>query len=327
MGDEPPPDSSPPAVASPAPDDTPHHPTPHHGRADRWRLRGLLIGEIIAGIGAIGAVLTGVEHALHLWSGSEGPALAAAPPAHAALLTPAASMVQNAGEDNMSASSLVVLPFDNDNPDHAQQWFVDAVTRDLTSELSQLEGSFVIDWSSARRLRKADLDTREIGARFSVRYLVTGSVGRDANGITVTASLVEARTGRELWSERFNAEGGDVASIENTITSRIAFATRTHLLQVASQRSAAKSPQDVRVSDLDMQCEAGFWNFTSKDEPDARAAAMRGRCRAGPKERARLGWHRRRVWPGDAARLVYPDSPRTRKTLLPTAATRILPFT
>ena len=49
------------------------------------------------------------------------------------------------------------------------------------------------------------------------RISVSGSVERTADRIRVTAQLVEARTGRQLWAERYDGELADVFTIQTQI--------------------------------------------------------------------------------------------------------------
>ena len=59
--------------------------------------------------------------------------------------------------------SIVVLPFANLNNDPEQQYFADAVTEDLTTDLSRIDGSFVISRNTAFTYRNKPVDTKQIG--------------------------------------------------------------------------------------------------------------------------------------------------------------------
>ena len=48
--------------------------------------------------------------------------------------------------------SIVVLPFANLSNDPEQKYFADGITEDLTTDLSRIEGSFVIARSTALHL-------------------------------------------------------------------------------------------------------------------------------------------------------------------------------
>jgi class 3 adenylate cyclase len=66
--------------------------------------------------------------------------------------------------------SIVVLPFANLSNDPDQQYFADAITEDLTTDLSRLAGMLVISHNTAVTYRNKPVDTRAgVGARSTVR--------------------------------------------------------------------------------------------------------------------------------------------------------------
>ena len=77
--------------------------------------------------------------------------------------------------------SIVVLPFTNLSNDPAQDYFADGVTDNLTTELSRLHNSFVIARNTAFTFKGKNLDAKAIGKELGVRYVLEGSVQRDAN--------------------------------------------------------------------------------------------------------------------------------------------------
>jgi class 3 adenylate cyclase len=77
--------------------------------------------------------------------------------------------------------SLVVLPFANLSGDQEQQYFADAITEDLTTDLSRLADMFVISRNTAFTYRNKPVDTKQIGRELDVRYVLEGSVRRSSN--------------------------------------------------------------------------------------------------------------------------------------------------
>src|SRR5579864_6248147 len=87
--------------------------------------------------------------------------------------------------------SIAVLPFTNLGGDPRQDYFTDGISEDLVTNLSKIAGLFVIARHSSFRYRGADLDVPQIGSELGVRYLVVGSVRRDAERVRITAELVD----------------------------------------------------------------------------------------------------------------------------------------
>ena len=79
--------------------------------------------------------------------------------------------------------SIVVLPFTNLNNDPEQQYFADAVTEDITTDLSRISDILVISRNTSFTYRDKAVDTRQIGRELGVRYVLEGSVQRSGNRV------------------------------------------------------------------------------------------------------------------------------------------------
>jgi hypothetical protein len=77
--------------------------------------------------------------------------------------------------------SIVVLPFTNIGGDPEQDYFVDGVTESLTTDLSRINGSFVIARNTAFTFKGKAVDVKQIGRDLNVRYVLEGSVQRGGN--------------------------------------------------------------------------------------------------------------------------------------------------
>src|SRR6202162_5848590 len=99
--------------------------------------------------------------------------------------------------------SIVVLPFINLSDDPKQQYFVDGVTEDLTTDLSRIAHSFVISRNTAFTYKDKPVNAKQIGREVGVRYVLEGSVQRSDNQVRVNAQLIDAETDVHLWAERF----------------------------------------------------------------------------------------------------------------------------
>ena len=128
--------------------------------------------------------------------------------------------------------SIVVLPFTNLSNDPAQDYFVDGVTENLTTELSRLHNSFVIARNTAFTFRDKKLDAKAIGKELGVRYVLEGSAQRDANRVRVNAQLIDAESGAHLWADRFEE---DVVDLFKT-PGRSGRAPRPHASDRANKR-------------------------------------------------------------------------------------------
>ena len=63
---------------------------------------------------------------------------------------------------------------------------------------------------------------REIGKALNVRYVLEGSIQRQADQVRVTAQLIDATTGTHVWSERWDRPAVDVFAVQTEIAEQAA---------------------------------------------------------------------------------------------------------
>jgi TolB-like protein/class 3 adenylate cyclase len=137
--------------------------------------------------------------------------------------------------------SIVVLPFANIGGDPEQEYFVDGVTENLTTDLSRMAGAFVIGRNTAFTFKGKAVDLKQIGRELNVRYILEGSVQRGGSRIRVNVQLVEAQSGAHIWAERFDSPLSDLLDMQDELVSRLARQLDAELI-AAEARRAELSP-------------------------------------------------------------------------------------
>ena len=140
--------------------------------------------------------------------------------------------------------SIVVLPFANLSNDPSQDYFADGVTENLTTDLSRLSGAFVIARNTAFTFKGKNVDAREIGKDLGVRYVLEGSVQRDAIGMRVNVQLIDAETGNHLWAEQFDKPRADLFEMQDEIVARLANQLGTELISAEARRGQKAANPD-----------------------------------------------------------------------------------
>jgi adenylate cyclase len=153
--------------------------------------------------------------------------------------------------------SIVVLPFSNLSGDPAQDYFADAVTDNLTTEVSRIRDSFVIARNTAFTFKGKSVDAKEIGKKLGVRYVLEGSVQRDQNRVRANAQLIDAETGAHVWADRFEEDVADLFKLQDQVVARLANALNYELVRADAQTSAHSKNPD--VIDLDMRGTVDLW--------------------------------------------------------------------
>lgn len=124
---------------------------------------------------------------------------------------------------------IVVLPFANTNDDPGQEYFIDGLTEDITTDLSRVSGLIMISSASSFALRDTeatpDQTARELGADF---YL-TGSVRIDARRVRVTASLGDTTSGEIVWADRYDRDIGGIFDLQDDVSRSVVSALAIRL--------------------------------------------------------------------------------------------------
>ncbi|MEP0190499.1 MAG: winged helix-turn-helix domain-containing protein [Erythrobacter sp.] len=130
------------------------------------------------------------------------------------LIAPIDDLVEGAGSyppSKIAAPplSMAVLPFANLSADPGQEHLADGMTEELLNALSKLPGLQVTGRTSSFAFKGQNTDIREVAQALNVAHIIDGSVRCDHGKLRITAQLIKAEDGFQLWSETFdeNLEG------------------------------------------------------------------------------------------------------------------------
>ena len=138
--------------------------------------------------------------------------------------------------------SIAVLPFANLSADPENEYFSDGIAEEIRNLLAQDRSLRVAARSSSFAFKGKPTDPRVIAEQLSVRTLLEGSVRRAGNRVRITAQLVNASDGFQLWSERFDRELTDIFAVQDEIASTIAETLRSTLRESSLAPNAAAVP-------------------------------------------------------------------------------------
>jgi adenylate cyclase len=128
------------------------------------------------------------------------------------------------GRDGIGArayDSIAVLPFANLSGETQDEYFGDGLAEELLNALSGIEGLRVAARTSAFAFKGLNADVRTIGDTLGVAAVLEGSVRRSAERIRITATLIDTRTGYQLWSEAYDRPLTELFTLQAAIASEI----------------------------------------------------------------------------------------------------------
>ena len=149
--------------------------------------------------------------------------------------------------------SIVVLPFTNLSDDTKQDYFADAITEDLISDLSRIRGAFVIARGTSFTYKGKAVKAKTVAQQLKVRYVLEGSVRRLGDQVRINAQLIDGKSGAHIWSAKFDRAFKNVFALQSEITGRIAAVLKVELLEAESRQSERGRPANLKAWDYAVQ--------------------------------------------------------------------------
>ncbi|MFC1560354.1 winged helix-turn-helix domain-containing tetratricopeptide repeat protein [Pseudomonadota bacterium] len=114
--------------------------------------------------------------------------------------------------------SIAILRFNNLSNDPEQTYFSDGMATNICSRLSRIRSLQV---KSGIKYDLANTTLADVALELEVRYVLSGSVQREADHVRVFVELTEGVSGDIRWSEHFDRRGKDVIDIQDDIAQEI----------------------------------------------------------------------------------------------------------
>ena len=165
--------------------------------------------------------------------------------------------------------SIAVLAFTNMSGDPDQEYFSDGIAEDIITALSHIRWLFVIARNSSFTYKGRTIDIKQVGRELGVRYVLEGSVRRSTDRLRISAQLIEAPTGANVWAERFDRELADIFAVQDAITEAVVSAIEPAMADAERQRVGRKAPEALGTWEL---YHRGLWHFFKYTPEDNRLA-------------------------------------------------------
>lgn len=171
--------------------------------------------------------------------------------------------------------SIVVLPFANLSPEPDTEYFAYGLTEDIIRLLARHRWLDVLSRHSGAPYKGRDVDAREIGAALGVRYLVEGSVWRRGERVRITADLVCAESGRQLWSDTHEFSLERLLDIQRSMAEQIAATIEPELGRLEREAAVRRPPRHLDAWDCYQRGLWHLWGFTMPGMEEAEAMFRR----------------------------------------------------
>jgi eukaryotic-like serine/threonine-protein kinase len=125
------------------------------------------------------------------------------------------------------AKSVAVLPFASS--DAATEPLSDGMTDEIIHALGQIRTLKVVSRTSSFAFKGKTSDIRDVAAKLGVTTVVEGSVRKSGDRIRITAELINASDGYQMWSDVYERRFADIFAIQADIANSVAAALRARI--------------------------------------------------------------------------------------------------
>ena len=157
---------------------------------------------------------------------------------------------------------MAVLPLENLSGDPAQEYFADGMTEALTADLAQIGALRVIARASVMQYKGTKQPLAQIAERLNVEAVVSGSVLRSGDRVRITAALIRAATGQQLWAKSYERSLGDVLDLQNEVARAIAVEVQAKVTAQEQIRLARSHPVNADAYDAYLKGRYYYNRFT-----------------------------------------------------------------
>lgn len=182
----------------------------------------------------------------------------------------AADEAVDAASTGPRRASIAVMPFaDLSRVTDARGGTADALAHDIIARLAQMRSLFVIAQGTVFSLHERRLSPQEAGRLLKVDYVVSGSVQRRDQNLSVTVELEETRTARIIWTEVLSYKLDDALRVLDEIGNKIVASLASEIEMTERNRAILRPPNSLDAWEAHHR---GLWHmyrFSKEDNERA----------------------------------------------------------
>ena len=176
-----------------------------------------------------------------------------------------------------ASPSIAVLPFDDLSPQKDQEYVCDGMTDQLITNLTKIPELKVIARASVMQFKHTQKNIQQIGEELGVKYILDGTIRKSGNQLSVSASLINAAEGVNIWANDYRREWEDIIAIQDDVSKSIADALEITLTDQTTSAIQASYPRNPEAYDYYLQARHYVRNtyvFTKKEEDFQHALSL-----------------------------------------------------
>ena len=116
----------------------------------------------------------------------------------------------------------MLIPFRNVNKSEDNDFLVEGIADDIITEFSMINSIEIMSRNTTFDYMDNPMRIDEVTEKYSLDYIITGSIRSAGNRVRVSAELGDADSGDAIWSERYDKTLDDVFEIQDEIVTKMA---------------------------------------------------------------------------------------------------------
>ena len=163
------------------------------------------------------------------------------------------------GASQARIESIAVLPFANLSNDPKTEYLSDGITESLINSLSQLPNLAVMSRNTVFRYKGQTMDPQRVGQDLHVRAILTGRLIQSGDDLTISVSLEDVQSSRQIWGEQYNRKLSNLVSVQQEIAGDIYGRLRPRLAGEEKKLLAKRPTENAEAYQLYLQG-LFYWN-------------------------------------------------------------------
>ncbi len=178
--------------------------------------------------------------------------------------TPIAATPEATKSVPIPKKSIAVLPMVNSTGDPANEYFSDGMSEEFISSLSRLPDLKVVGRTSSFQFKGKTDDSKTIGEKLGVYYLLEGSVRKSADRVRIAVALIKSSDGANVWSDTYDRELKDIFAVQSEIAGAVAKELKVALLGSNGQTApltTVATPSNQNVEAYNALLQGNFYSY------------------------------------------------------------------
>jgi adenylate cyclase len=166
-------------------------------------------------------------------------------------------------------SRVMVLPLANSSGLSDETYLSEGVTEDIIAGLSRFGLLAVLGMASSDAYRDQSPDLRSLVSELGVDYVVQGSVRRGGDTVRLSARLVDARSGLNVWAQRYDRSTANLFDVQDEISQTIVSTLAGQIEDEGAAMASRKRTENMEAYDFLLR---GIHTARATDPRSAKAA-------------------------------------------------------